>query len=255
MIRFVAKWYISRSIDCDMPLPDWVADRMAKDRQLNHHYQQALHLAKRLRNEPANAETVQVDATGFTPQVVGSKAQQNLLPADKLLRHEWLAGRSRKVMFCAGLAAMILLTFSSWSLFSDAQMSNGTDTPNTELVVKQEPISKDPAKLKSKTQEIAQASRSIMEKLQGKSQQIADSLVQAEEIVALFKSDEGQSGSTYVSTFVDSTSDLGSRYGQVLNSLGEHCQSEKEQLISQGADAVRYFVRDLPLHAIKLAGL
>ncbi len=91
-------------------------------------------------------------------------------------------------MMCAGLAAMIVLAITAWSLVPNGSKGDGINSQKSELVVQREPPPKElPSKLKSKAQQLTQSSREIMEKLQNNSREIADSLVQAEELVALFK--------------------------------------------------------------------
>ncbi|MFO0924041.1 MAG: hypothetical protein U0905_16295 [Pirellulales bacterium] len=47
-LRLIAQWYISRSLDLDLPMPRWVASRMERDPQLRSFYHSSLQLMHQL---------------------------------------------------------------------------------------------------------------------------------------------------------------------------------------------------------------
>lgn len=50
-LRLIAQWYISRSLDLDIPVPRWVARRMESDPQLRAFYQASLQLTRQLQGK------------------------------------------------------------------------------------------------------------------------------------------------------------------------------------------------------------
>ncbi len=47
-LRLIAQWYISRSLDLDLPMPRWVASRIERDPQLRSFYHSSLQLMHQL---------------------------------------------------------------------------------------------------------------------------------------------------------------------------------------------------------------
>ena len=239
MLRLIAKWYISRSIDCNRYLPAWVDRRIARDRQLKQFYDQSKRLAARLRS----TEPEFVSSFGT---VGGRDVELPRLSTARSTRSTALLGA-----FSVGLAAVVLfalapffhrshkdnLSVPSENPLAHADTNSGSDP--------HEPIRIDPEQVRS----MIASGRSLIQRLKPSPERTSEPVLNADldQLAAFVNLDVKQA--------IEPVADLGTNYGVLLSKLDRHVESENRQLISGGVDAWKYFVRKLPQSAASLAGL
>ena len=119
MLRAVAKWYISRSIDCDRTLPKWVAKRLQSDRHLQRFHQHALQLATRLQTAQATARSREMNFAESRFIHLGGNTQTEHVAYDSSAPKYAVSKYSGRLVgvslgVAVGLAAAVLLMIAPW---------------------------------------------------------------------------------------------------------------------------------------------
>ncbi len=231
MLRTVAKWYISRAIDCDQPLPGWVARRIELDPILQQFYRQSKQLAARLQAARFCHE-LEKPPQVFQPPVVSRSV-----------------GRIAVVGFAFAAVILLMLSPSFRSRFEREPALRSTEqavAPRATRSMSGEEI-RDFQALLSSSGELLQSVNvrtvTIAKKLESPvlgAQQLAEVLdLQADEVAEQVVEPAGQ---------------VGAVYGQLLTGVEKQVAEDNQRLLVDGIEAWNYFVYQVPRHAASLAG-
>ncbi|MDX1925712.1 MAG: hypothetical protein SFV81_04300 [Pirellulaceae bacterium] len=237
MLRSIAKWYISRAIDCNQSLPRWVERRLRYDLSLKQFYDQSQRLAARLRSTEA------VTVSRFAH---GDEAEPLRVATSRSNRSAALFAT-----FAVGLAATAL--FALMPFFDRADTGNTQDLANkpeanTEEVAGTDAVERiqiDPQRVRDLIANGRNLAKSLKQRSQGVIEPAPD--IDLNQLSALVNLDIDQ--------VVKPVSDLGTSYGALLSKLDEQTETENRRLIASGVDAWKYFVHQVPQSAASLAGL
>jgi hypothetical protein len=244
MIRSIAKWYISRAIDCNRALPAWVARRLAQDPDLKQFYDRSKLLAARLQTADAMPVYNSVSDCDFAVDLPLRIAT---------VRSSRIATRFAAVAF--GLAAIALFAISP--IFDqDEESVKQVPTELAEVNSKASPKA-DFGDLKrvdtEQLREFIASGRASVQRLK----QGTDVAIGPASETAL-NSDVAQLAAIAnldVDQVIQPVSDLGSSYGELLSAFDQNAESENRRLIAGGINAWQFFVHKLPQSAASLAGL
>lgn len=245
MFRAIAKWYISRAMDCNRDLPGWVERRLRRDPILSQFYDQSQRLASRLRStEPTCSDL------GASINAVSSHRVEVTRSNSAAVRFATLA---------IGLAAVALIAFAPFfyrftsdtkSYESDLARENASTVSDPVTLANAADVPTDSKRLDSeRLKEMIASSRSLMERLKqgayGSNEPALDSSLQQLAALADLEVDQ----------VIKPISDLGTSYGELLSKLDQHVEDENRRIISDGVGAWNFMVSKLPKSAASLAGL
>ena len=222
MLNALARWYVSRSLDCDRPLPKWVEQRLGRDADLREFHRRSKLLIQRLRT--ANPNPVQSDLVG------------------RFAAHG-TTFRSRRVLGALAVAALILIVV--WPLFGlrneqevavtpEPKANQGADVASDELQLEALAISGSEL-LSNWNDRAAQLAEPI-----------ADPLEDASNWLAIFDSDPDAIAEQLANQMIAPTSELGSRYGQFLSDVDGQIASNNRRMISDSVSTWRSLLRTAP---------
>jgi hypothetical protein len=232
MLRSIAKWYISRAIDCKRELPAWVASRIARDPHLEQFYVQSQRLTARLRASEAALVSDASREAGFDVVPLRSANRPSAL-----------------VITCTvGLAAVVLLAIMPF--FNGADPKIGGE-PIVKAETKAEPTHGlapdriDPQRVR----DLIASGRTLVKQLKQGSERLVEPAIDEDlkQLVALSSLDIRQ--------VFKPIGEMGTSYGELLSKLEEQKEDENRRLISSGVEAWSYLVHTLPQSAASLAGL
>jgi hypothetical protein len=240
MLRLLAKWYISRLIDCDRAMPAWVERWVARDPSLQQFFEQSQRLAARFRATESTPphRFVEESYVGIeTPARVAS-ARPNFATA-------------RFATFSVGLAATAVLAMI---LFLNQSIKDRSGSaPDIARVgkvsgSKSYPVEAnqiDPAQMR----ELIASGESLVQSLKQRLRKTAEPAIGIDyaRASALVDLDVNQ--------VIKPVSDLGSGYGELLLQFDHHVEEENRRIISDGISSWHFFVNKLPRSAASLAGL
>lgn len=237
MLRSIAKWYISRAIDCKQNLPSWVERRLRYDLRLKQFYDQSQRLAARLRS--TEAVTVSRFAHGDESEPLRAATSHS--------------NRSAALFatFAVGLAAMALCALMPF--FDRADTSNTQDLAKKPETITEEVAGTDPVEPiqidPQRVRDLIASGRSLAKSLKQRSQGVTESAHDSDlnQLAALVNLDIDQ--------VIKPVSDLGTSYGGLLSKLDQQTEIENRRLIASGVDAWKYFAQQVPQSAASLAGL
>lgn len=229
MLRFLARWYISRTIDTSQSLPAWVQSRLSKDLALRQFYDQSRRLAASLRSTaPEPLRFVAISAPMRSKEPVRSTFG------------------FASVAF--GLAALILLMIVP--MFRGTGMRSGSQTvgvDSSKSVAHSESVDVEPDQMSERELDgLIGASHVFANSFNQSAIRIVQPLIDAEEYNALLDMD--------FENVLQPVSEIGTNYGAVLSELDQQIERENQQLISDGIVAWRFFAYQLPKSAASLAG-
>lgn len=240
MLHSIAKWYVSRAIDCNRPLPTWVERRLAYDPILKQFYDQSLRLAERMRTTAATPESSLVRngkvevGTSYRDVKIGSKRTPALFAT------------------CAiGLAAVTLLALLPFFEHRNHDVKvDSTDQVEARSAMASEPapIELNPSERKRLSELLADG-KNFLQSLKQEADRGDVSGIESdlEHLTAFANLDVNQ--------IIGPVSDFGTSYGAMLSEFDQRVDAENRQLIFGGVDAWQYFVHQLPKSAATLAGL
>jgi len=244
MLRAVAKWYISRSIDCDRPLPKWVAERVERDPNLKRFYQHSLALTTRLQSADLSTQLL-------SPQLLSSQLDERSLEPHPSVALSNFRGRFAAAV--VALAAGVLLMLAPWF----------KDLPQTELVEKPEQASAsgpvntaDLQKLQDlqELKALVKASREMLQSVNLRASQmvepIAYPMLEAQQMAELLELDVDQ----VAEQVVEPAGQVGTSYGQLLTGVDKQLAEDNRRMIASGVEAWKYFTHKVPQQAASLAG-
>ncbi len=240
MFLSIAKWYISRAIDCNRSLPAWVERRLVYDPSLKQFYDQSLRLASRLQTTAAAREF--------------KFSRDRKVDLGTQFREGKLNSKNTRALFATlavGLAAASLFAFSPF--FDQSSMRTETDPTgyvesNTALespATSVEPNQLDPKQIG----DLVASGASFLQRLKQDSDSTDAAVLESDfrQLVALTNLEIDQ--------VIKPVNDLGSSYGSLLSKLDQHAETENRRLLSDGISAWHFFVHKLPQSAASLAGL
>ncbi len=240
MLHSIAKWYVSRAIDCNRALPTWVERRLAFDPTLKRFYDQSLRLAERMRT------------TAATP--ASSLVRNGKVAVGTSSREVKIGSKRTPALFatCAiGLAAVTLLALTPLFECGTTDINvNPTDQVETDSTMGAEPgpFESNPSE-RTRLSELLASGKDL---LQGLKQEMDRSNVTGLESdlkhLAAF-------ADLKVDQIIKPVSDFGTGYGAMLSQFDQQVETENRQLISDGVEVWQYFVHQLPKSAASLAGL
>ena len=274
MLRAVAKWYISRAIDCDRTLPKWVAKRLQSDRHLQHFHRQALQLASRLQTAGMTARSREMSFTESQFSDLGRDAgaeQVAYAPDASKYAVSKYSGRSVSVSLgvAVGLAAAVLLMIAPWFKAASppttpeqivrAEQAVG---PEVNAPASVPPNDVDAAGLEELKVLLA-ASRGMMQSVNTRATEwvepLAEPVLDAQQMADLLQFnfdqlDFDQVAEQVAEQVVEPTEQVGTRYGQMLTGVDKQLAEDNRRMIAGGVEAWKYFTYHVPQQAASLAG-
>ncbi len=245
MLRSIAKWYVSRAIDCNRALPAWVERRLALDPSLKQFYDQSRKLAERMRTTVATPAY----SLGLDWKVdVGTPFREAKLHSKQVRSKH---APALFTTFAIGLAAITLLALTPFLEYRNKNAkADPTDQSETSSAVGSEPAPVEPNQIDRKR--FSELLASGKDYLQGLKQEaegadVAELKSDLEHLAAF--------ANLNVDQIIQPVSDLGTSYGAMLSQIDQQVETENRLLISGGVGAWQYFVHKLPKSAASLAGL
>lgn len=257
MIRLIAKWYISRSIDCNRAMPGWVEREMDSDSSLKEFYRQSQKLAVRLRTTRA-ASTNQLGhaingGVDLAARFANVRRDRTMAPL---------------TILAIGLAAIILLSLAPFSrqpvtdkLLHPTEFTKAA-SPNMPPAMAVDPnrlASGYPDAEDSKAQDSDEEKADQLRKLMTGGRRLVQILKQqasnAEPALEVGYDQLSTIASLEVDEMIRPVSDLGTSYGALLSNFDHHVESKNRRLISDGIGAWNFFLQKLPSRTASLAGL
>ncbi len=251
MIRQIAKWFISRSLDHEKPIPAWVRNWIRWDRELQFFAERSAEIANRLRHD-AGEWTMDNQPT-FVPKslpLITHPTQAGIGSNSTTSQRIW----QWSLATAAILTAIIALYSRPWS-------SSGTDTQkDDQIVANDRPYAgsfkrsgEEKTKLGSDllAATFKTSSRLIQQiNVQQMNQDIgnftSENLVFRKDLLKAWPLSKSIEASTNLAASATS---------KVLLSLNDGMQTEQLQLIGDLKKAADYFSRKLPQRAVKLVGI
>lgn len=232
MLRTIFEWLISRSIDQDRPLPDWLKRRVDRDDDLKQFEVRSRQLGDRLR----------VEAADWIASGASAKANDSALRRQIVTQHRNAPGRGRQkivwTLLAGSMAAM--LVFAVFQLGSPGDRVARLDPGRDPHLAKAPPVKKTPDPdhkslvrwLKDKEAKLGQL-RSRMNELPSPTEdwKLPD-----------------------VSVIVEPAKAAGSSAGHALAILDRGVESEQQLLKSELQTAFSFFAYRLPTSVAKLVG-
>ncbi len=266
MLNVIAKWYISRAIDCNRPLPGWVARRVDSNEQLSQFLRRSQRLASQLTTRDAHHAAVARAAN--MPDTVSEVSLASRAPQHRAQANQTLASR-RSVSFGLALAAAITFCIFAWRYQPQpseptAKLNEPTKTlTETQTNTVADSSTRSLAKPTNATKDIQlvtliSAGKEVADQWSSRAAASAsestayNALVNA--AIALDQ-DSTDSSSLLAEQVVAPVHQVGQRYGALLGSLDDRLELENRQLLESGKAAWKYFTRKLPERAASLAGV
>jgi hypothetical protein len=251
MIRQIAKWYISRSLDHEKPIPLWVRYWIRRDRELQMFADRSVELASRLRH----------DASEWT-----TDHQRTLLPKSlPSITHSTQAGigsdstKSQLVWHWSLATAAVLIAIIA--LYSRPWSNRGTDAQQIVHIGSNDRSNGGNAQI------LGEEKRKLGSDLLAATFKTSSRLIQQINAQQMNQDIESFTSRNLVTqkdllkawplskSIESSTSVAASATSNVLLSLNDGMRTEQLQLIDDLKKAADYFSRKLPQRAVKLVGL
>lgn len=265
MLNVIAKWYISRAIDCNRPLPGWVARRVDSNEELSQFLRRSQRLASQLTAKDAHHTAVARAAN--MPDTVSEVSQASRAQQGAQAIQTFASRRS--VSFGLTLAAAITLCIFAWRYQPQpseptAKLNEPTKTlTETQTNSVADSSTRSLAKPTDATKDIQlvtliSAGKEVADQW---SSRAAASASESTAYIALINAavaldqDSTDSSSLLAEQVVAPVHQVGQRYGALLGSLDDRLEMENRQLLESGKAAWKYFTRKLPERAASLAGV
>jgi hypothetical protein len=233
MPRFIIKWIISRAIDEDQPLPDWVRRTVDRDEELKQFERNSLRLCERLKH----------DAPGWiAAQAVPEAIVREGTDQKNAARPSVVSDRRRVIgwsLSVAALAACILFV-----------VFNGVPQINRQA---QPVLTNHPEEVpESERVQITDADREWLVQSLKNTQKTLD---QVDSLIRDLPDRTANWKLPPISVIADQAESIGSTAGHALVVLDRGMASEQKRLKSEVQSAVSFFTRRLPDSMARLAGL
>ncbi len=251
MIRHIAKWFISRSLDKVKPIPAWVRFLMRHDQSLRLFAERSAELANRLR----------LDAVEWTGEIQPKSTSISLSAGTRLN----LAGNntrsaiaSRAVPWSLATAAILVAVVA---MYSRQWTSKETERTGIEHIVSNDSSAsvdlRATAEEKSKfgSELLAATINSSTRMIQEMSPKQLSPFLEPTPVAKLLSGNDLLSGWPFPTSIEASTDLAGDVTGKVFLSLNDGMQAEQLQLLEDLKKAANYFSRKLPQRAVKLVGI
>ena len=251
MIRHIAKWSISRSLDNVKPIPSWVRFLMRHDQSLRLFAERSAELANRLR---LDAEEWTGEFQPKSTSITHSASTRLTLAGN----HTRSVIASRAVPWSLATAAILVAVVA---MYSRQWTSNETDRTSIEHIVSND--SSESAALRATAEEkskfgselLAATINSSTRMIQEMSPEQLSPFLEQTAVANLFSGNDLLTGWPFPTSIEASTDLAGDVTSKVFLSLNDSMQAEQLQLLGELKRAANYFSQKLPKRAVKLVGI
>lgn len=224
MLNSIAKWYISRKLDCGASLPKWVERRIQRDASLRQFERQACMLASRLQSTPA--------------LLAGDEAScREVLPS--VPKQTSFMRRSVAVLSLAAVLLLMLVPF--FTPDRDAEVEIADVVPPVQTLEA------------SELALVVDSTSDLLSAMNKHALSVADPLAarfeEAEQLAALLDTSPEELSDRLIDRVIAPTNELGARYGQFLSEVDNQIATDNRQMLSNGVAAWKSLLRSAPAFA------